>query len=359
MSCRKDNRGLIHLRRSGKRQETSLDTQLEWATREAHRLNVRIEATPADLQHMLDDSLHSYKSLRLDNGITGSDPTRAGYAALNRDALSDPSISHTFILKRDRYSRPDDAVEAVQTEKRLRHAGITLVFSDKVVTPGQPGDRDSVQDIIALLDYNSAGEFCDGLAERMIVTHKALAAKGFSTGGNPPYGHVRPLFRPDGNVSQILEKGRTIRQDGYHGRWNPGKDEENRAKIKIWIYNLELSESGWGGKRIAFPLNALGIPSPCAGTVRRDGGVKHTVTGKWSQNTVLELIRNNTIAAEKSYGVRAEDKFRRLGDEGWRYLSDEDRRTTGKPKVIRNRNHLVIKADSGANPSFEESRKSL
>jgi hypothetical protein len=356
MSCRKTDRGLIYLRRSGKRQETSLNTQLEWATREAKRLGVRIEATSADLQHMLDDSLYSYKSIRLDNGISGSDLMRPGYGALNRDAVSDRSNSHALIFKRDRYSRPDDAVQAVQTEKKLRHAGITLAFSDKIVTPGERGERDLVQDIIALLDYNAAGEFLDGLAERMILTHKALAAEGYSTGGSPPYGHVRALFSPDGEVSQILEKGRTIRQEGYHVRWIPGQDEENRARIKIWIYILKLSESGWGGKRIASHLNALGIPSPGAGTVRKDRGVKHKVTGKWPPNTVLDLIRNSTIAAEKSYGVRAEGKHRRLSAEGWRILSDEDRRTAETTKVIRNPIHLVVKAASGADPSFDPQR---
>lgn len=356
MSRRKTDRGLIYLRRSGKRQETSLDTQLEWATREAKRLGVRIDATPADLQFMLDRSLHSYKSLRLDNGITGSDPTRPGYMALNRDAASDPSISHVLIFRRDRYSRPEDAVEAVQSEKQLLRAGITLVFSTKVVEPGQRGKRNVAQDIDSLLEFNESGAFCDQLAERMILTHKTLAAKGYSTGGNAPYGHIRALFGPDGKFSQILEKGRTIRQEGFHVRWIPGADEENRAKIKVWIYILELSESGWGGKRIASHLNALGIPSPGAGTVRTDGGVKHRVTGKWPPNSVLELIRNTTIAAEKSYGVRAEGKHRRLGDEGWRYLDDDDRGTTDDAKVIRNPEHLVVKAASGAEPSFDPQR---
>ncbi len=356
MSCRKTDCGLIYLRRSGKRQETSLDTQLEWAIREAKRLGVRIDAAPADLQHMLDESLHSHKSLRLDNGITGSDPTRPGFAALNHDAVADPSISHALIFKRDRYSRPEDAVQAVQTEKKLRLAGITLAFSDKIVKPSQRGERDLAQDITALLDYHAAGEFLEGLAERMILTHRALAAEGYSTGGSPPYGHVRALFSPGGELSQILEKGRTIRQEGYHVRWIPGEDEENRAKIKIWVYILQLSESGWGGKRIASHLNALGIPSPGAGTVRKDRGVKHKVTGKWPPNTVLDLIRNNTIAAEKSYGVRSEGKHRRLSAEGWRILNDEDRRTADTTKVIRNSNHLVVKAASGAVPSFDPQR---
>ena len=137
------NRGLIYLRRSGKRQETSLYTQLEWATREAAMLEVTIDATASDLEYMRAHSLHSYKSIRLDDGITGSDPTRPGFMALIRDARSDPSISHVLIYRRDRFSRPEDAIEAVQTEKQLWSAGVTVVFSNKTIQPGQRGKRDA------------------------------------------------------------------------------------------------------------------------------------------------------------------------------------------------------------------------
>ena len=267
--------------------------------------------------------------------------------------MSDPTISHVLIFKRDRYSRPEDAVEALQTEKKLLHAGITLVFSDKIVTPVQRGKRDLAQDIGALLEYNESGAFCEHLAERMILTHKSLAAEGFSTGGNPPYGHVRALFGPDGTFSQILEKGRTIRQEGFHVRWIPGHDEENRSKIRVWVYLLSLSNGGWGGKRIAHHLNALGIPSPGAGSMRTDNGVTHVVTGKWSPSTVLDLIRNSAIAGEKTYGARAEGKHRRLGDGGWRYLNELDRRSDDEPKVTLNPDHLIVRAPSGAAPSFD------
>lgn len=249
MSVRTKNCGLIYLRRSGKRQETSLNTQLEWAIAKAKELGIRIDATPAELEHMRDHHLHSYKSLRLDDGITGSDPTRPGLMALNRDAVSDRSISHALIYRRDRYSRPEDAVDAVQMEKELLRAGVTLVFSTKTVTPVQRGQIDLARDIDALLEYNESGVFCEQLAERMVLTHRSLAAEGFSTVGNPPYGHVRALFGPDGKFVEILPKGRTVRQEGFHVRWIPGEDDDNRAKIKVWIYILELSDKGWGGKR--------------------------------------------------------------------------------------------------------------
>ena len=117
-------------------------------------------------------------------------------------------------------------------------------------------------------------------------------------------------------------------------------DDENRAKIKTWIYILEEYAAGRGAKRIANQLNSFGIPSPGAGTVRTDGGVKHRVSGKWSPSTVLDLIKNSAIAGDKTYGVRSEGKHRRLDDDGWRYLNDNDRDADDNPKVVRNPDQL-------------------
>ena len=53
-----------------------------------------------------------------------------------------------------------------------------------------------------------------------------------------------------------------IRQAGCHVRIFP-KEE---SKIAIWLMIIELKSQGWELKRIASHLNALGIPSPGAGT---------------------------------------------------------------------------------------------
>ena len=65
-----------------------------------------------------------------------------------------------------------------------------------------------------------------------------------------------------------------IRQAGCHVRIFP-KEE---SKIAIWLMIIELKSQGWGLKRIASHLNALGIPSPGAGTIRTEHGVKQIVS---------------------------------------------------------------------------------
>ena len=104
MAARPKNQSLVYLRRSTSRQEASLETQLQWAIAEATRLDVVLEAVPADLERMRAGRLHAYRDIRLDDGITGADLRRPGFLALRRDAVADPAISHVFIHRRDRHN---------------------------------------------------------------------------------------------------------------------------------------------------------------------------------------------------------------------------------------------------------------
>ena len=100
------NLGLIYLRRSGKRQELSLEMQLEWALKEAQRQEVKVDATKDYLEFMLENGLFSNKSIRLDNAVSGSDLGRPGFNALMDDALAGVKVTHLYIHKRDRFARP-------------------------------------------------------------------------------------------------------------------------------------------------------------------------------------------------------------------------------------------------------------
>ncbi len=347
MTVRRRNGGLGYFRRSGDRQEMSLGEQLAWAIKAAANERISLDASPADLQYMQERRLYSYKSIRLDDAVTGANMERQGFKAFLNDLSSDLSLSHGFILRRDRLARPEEAAEMLLKEKLLRRAGVTLVFSDKVVPPLARGQEDLAGDLVAMFEYYESGKFLRTLAENVILAQRRLASSGYSTGGTAPYGHVRVLFDADGRIVEELCPGRTVRQAGCHVRWVPGDSEENKAKIGFWIYILDLRHQGWGAKRIAAHLNELGIPSPGAGTIRTDQGVQHRVSGKWSPNTVADLCKNKTILGIKQHGRRSEGKHRRLGETGWRHLEDEEINSNGKPKFINNPDSLIVEASSG------------
>jgi hypothetical protein len=354
MASRAKNRGLIYLRRSDARQEISLTMQLEWGLAEAERLEVDVEGNPADLQQMLKDGLTSYKSLRLDDAVTGGDLSRPGFRAVNEDALRDPTISHVFFHKRDRFARPQEAMEAVLIEKKLSTSGITIVFSGKIVPPVERGEGELSNDIALVLDYHQSGQFLRTLAERIVATQRQLAELGFWIGGRPPLGFVRILVDASGNEIEELAPGRRVRQKGCHVRIKP-KDE---TKIGIWLLILNLKfEKKWGGKRIAHYLNALGIPSPDAGRTRTDHNVPHHVTGKWCVNTVLDLCRNPAIVGFLEQIRRSEGKYRRHTESGWRPLTDHDRAADDQqPKTIVNPEGVRIKSAASFDALYDLNR---
>src|SRR5690348_12861758 len=126
MAPRVKDEGLTYLRRSESRNELGMPAQLEFALRMAKELGVRLDATQADLEYMIRNKLHAYKSLRIDDSITGADMDRLGFRALMNDAQTNPRISHVFVYLRDRLARPEDAMAMAMEERALRYRGITF-----------------------------------------------------------------------------------------------------------------------------------------------------------------------------------------------------------------------------------------
>jgi hypothetical protein len=352
VNARKRDRALGYLRRSTGRQEVSLITQLHWAIGKAAELELDFDASLPDLDAMVSSGGFSHKGLRLDDGITGADLRRPGFLALIHDALVDTQISHVLIYRRDRFARPEDAIEMVTIEKKLRLAGITIVFTDVVAGPLARGQADLAADITMLFGYYETGEFLRKHAERVLSAQRRLAEGGYRTGGNAPYGFGRVLVDAAGNVLQELPPGRTARQPGCHVRIVP----RDRAKLGVWLFILELREKGWGYKRIARELNTLGIPSPGAGTIRTDQGVRHRVSGKWCANTVKDLCANRAILGLQDYGRRSEGSHRRLGASGPRLLAETDRVDETRTRVIMNTPDVQVTAEIGSDALFDRRR---
>ncbi len=326
-----------------------METQLAWALQTASVHQIPIEASIADFRHMLAKGLNAYKALRIDDAVTGSNLGRVGFQALLADATADKSISHVFVYRRDRLARPEDACEMVSMERRLRETGVTIVFSNCVAEPRQRGLLNIGDDMQMYVEYFQSGEFLVSLAERVINGHRGRAVEGYRTGGKPPYGFVRILVDSSGMELEELPPGKVVRQPGCRVRIKP-KDE---GKIKVWCMILDFKHQGWGGKRIASYLNQMGIPSPDAGRTRTDRGVKHRVTGKWCNRTVLELCDNAAIIGMQEYGKRSEGKFRRLSPDGSRLLDEQDRIDERNVRLVNNPDELLIKSDIRIDPLYD------
>ncbi len=210
-----------------------------------------------------------------------------------------PIVTHIFIPKRNRLARPDDSLEGVNLENRFRHAGITIVYQDKVLPALSKGKRLDIGEIItAVVDYHQSGMFRRELGKAMIYAQTMLAKSGFSAGGRAPFGFRRWLAKIDGTVVRQLEDGEYVRMQGHHVVWLPGLQEKIDLALQIRKMLLTIPAS-----RVATILNTEGIPSPDAGRTRTDNGIKHLVSGLWHQPTIINIGRNSLFIAVVRYGL--------------------------------------------------------
>lgn len=340
MTVRANNRGLIYLRRSSSKQELSLAGQLAWAIDRARRDGVQVDAEPADLAYMQRSGLHHYKDILLDDAISGADMERPGFVALQSRASADRRVSDIFVHMRDRLGRPDNAMKMALIEQELRAQGIRFVFSNDI---GAAGEMDFGEAIKLHVEYYQSGDFLVKLAERIVSGNRKIAGMGHWAGGKAPYGFKRVFVNAAGEVIQDLAPGQTMRQTGCHVQLRPA----DATKIGWWLFILEAADKGLGAKRIANHLNEIGVPSPDAGVARKVGGVSRIHGGKWSHTTVLDLLHNPAVRGFVRYARRSMGWFRRSGVDGPRKLSETDRASSGRPKVIRNPTELQVISPGG------------
>ena len=352
MKSRPINRGLMYERRSDDGQEASLKQQFDWAKAKSESMGVPFRGTYADIEEMQRKRLSHKHDIFLDDAISGGDLTRPGFRQFLKDAIADPTVSHVYVFKRDRLGRPQALLEMMTLEQELIASGVTLVTHDKIYTPEDLKANEMTYLIGGLIEYQEHGRFSPRLGDRIVFVQQSMAARGLSTGGRAPYGFGRALVGPDDTFVQWLADGENIRRAGHHVRFLP-RDEE---KLGVWCMMLEWRAAGESCKRIAARLNAMGIPSPDAGRVRRYHGSTHRVPGKWHPNTVRDLCSNPLIAGIKEYGRRSEGRYRRVGVGGPRELEDQDLRPDGQPKLRENPEEVRVRAASGGDAKFDPDR---
>jgi DNA invertase Pin-like site-specific DNA recombinase len=335
----KTGRGLFYTRDSGGEHETTPGEYVRWCQRQTKELGVTFAGTPEQIEAMILNDQSRDGDIFLDYKIQGHLLRRPGLDALFNVATSDLSVTHVFIPCRARFARPEDPSDGMKLESTLRNAGITLVFMDKTLAPTRPGKRDIGESIVAMMDYDRAGQERRDLAQKMIYAQLNLAKLGFSTGGRPPFGFRRWLIGPDGSPVRQLTDGEYVKKAGHHVIWLPGPEVE-LALIRRILAMLET----FPASRVAAILTAEGIRSPDADRQRTDRGVKHFTSGVWHQTTITNIARNPLLLAVVEYGRRSMGDQLRFSTEGPRELEDADRGLDNKPKVVINPESTRIKA---------------
>lgn len=83
------------------------------------------------------NGLLRYKDLYLDDGLKGDDLERPAFKQMCDELLSSDTVGWLFCARRDRLGRPQNigSFRMAITEADFAENGITLVFSDQIITP--------------------------------------------------------------------------------------------------------------------------------------------------------------------------------------------------------------------------------
>lgn len=351
-------RAVFYTRDSGGKHDTTPGQYVEWAMREAVTRGLQFSGTAAIIEGMIRTGESHAGDIYLDYDVCGNQLTRPGLDALFSDVERDSNVTHVLIPRRDRLARPDEALDGVLLELRLRKLGVHIVYSDRTCESIRPGQRQRLEDLlVSAIDFDQAGKDRRVLAEKLIYSQAALARGGFSFGGRPPYGFARWLARVDGAavtpVRQLLD-GERVRMAGHHVVWLPADDGTFEIALRIREMLLTMPAS-----QIARRLTADGIPSPDAGRRRTDGGVKHETSGLWQSTSITNIGRSPLFASIMESGRRSMGDQLRFTPEGPREMTEADYRRDGKPKVVSNPAEHRVTAPAHFEPaaSLEEHHK--
>lgn len=317
----KTGRGLLYLRQSQGEPTLVQSQYVSWAQGRATELGVAFMARPTDVDLMLRAGQSARGDLFVDWNISGNILRRPGFDAFRGKALSDLSVSHLFVTRRDRIARADNPIDAVSLEIELRSAGLTIVFQDGVAETFPKGHRFNIGDLLTMVvDYDKSGAFRTELASKLISVKVKLAECGYAIGGEAPYGFRRWLCTAAGVQQRELTRGETVKWPGHHVIWLPSCEAEMAIVRRI----LDLIRTAPASK-IAAMLNAEGVPSPRAGcSYTPKGGRPVPRSGLWYPTTIRNIVTNPALVSLMSYGKRSSGDAMRFTPKGPRPLDARD-----------------------------------
>ncbi len=225
---------LFYHRDSGGKAEMTPAQYVDWAIRTSNEEGVSFDGTPERIEDMIRHGRWADGDLFLDYDVKGNLLSRRGLDALFQRAISDPRVTHVLIPRRDRLARPDEPIDGVTLETKLRKAGKTVVFMKLKLSPLRRWQKaDIAETITAVVDYDRGDEDRIDLAQKIIDAQVHLAKLGYSTGGRPPYGFRRWLVQDAGAPLRELANGERVRMAGHHVVWLPTAEDELKVIRRI------------------------------------------------------------------------------------------------------------------------------
>lgn len=265
------------------------------------------------------------------SGITHQQ--RPDFMRLIRRIEHRPDFQYILIYDRSRWGRPQDSAMNEYWEMHCKLRGVTLVSLDDPDLTLKPSDLSTR--VKKMLKDEEASEYSKKLSRATLRGCISNAAKGFSSGGFPPYGYKRVA------VHKITGQRRDLKRyfDEREGKW---KGERNIQKEESVIWELgdeaavaavrrifELKAKGLGYYKIAKILNEENVRPP-------DQNPRRLGPPAWGSSTIRSIVTNRTYLGERIYNRIPNSPFKKT-ERGTRPLNNRDEWV-----VVRNAHPAII-----------------
>lgn len=319
-----NGRAKFYHRDSDRKSERAPSQYVKWACQQSQSLGLKFDGTPETIDRMIKQGQTTCGDLYLDYGFRGKNWDRPALNALVAEIHANQEISHLLIPRRDRLSRPQDPITAVEFEQKVRRLGVTIVYQNRILKPLRFNERaDVLETTKALHDFDESGRFSHALADKLIQAKFACIEICASIGGTPPYGFERWLVGPGGQPVRKVMTHERVKLREHYICWLP----TNVAEINVVIRIMELCKT-MSCTAIAEKLTIEGVAPPYSWRLGS--------SGVWNRQSVRNIVKNSIYAGTIEYGKMCGGEFLRMTPDGVRELDESDLDNDQNPKQIIN-----------------------
>jgi DNA invertase Pin-like site-specific DNA recombinase len=277
------------------------------------------------------------------SGITHQQ--RPDFMRLIRRVEHRPDFQYILIYDRSRWGRPQDSAMNEYWEMHCKLRGVTLVSLDDPDLTLQPSDLSTR--VKKMLKDEEASEYSKKLSRATLRGCISNAARGFSSGGFPPYGYKRVAVHKITGQRRELKRYFDVREGKWKGERNIQKEESvvwdlgDETAVAAVKRIFELKAKGIGYHRIAKMLNDEQVPPP-------DQNPRRLGPPAWGASTIRSIITNRTYLGERIYNRIPNSPFKKT-ERGTRPVNNREEWV-----VVKNAHPAIVSYEL-----FEAANKSL
>lgn len=230
----------------------------------------------------------------VDEAISGSELSRPGLDRLLDYLQKSPASGTVVLWDRSRLSRPDDALDGLLLERRIRDTGWALHFLHGYNKTG----NELSDAVVPHLETALNGAYLRDLSTKTVRGLVDHVRSGGVPGGKTAYGYRKRLTYTDGTIRVLERRAKHRKEKGQHAELIEGDPTEVAIVRRVFKAYADGSK---GMARICAELNAEEIAPPSGKPEKR-----------WCVGTLRAILLNRVYVGDVVWNRFTSSKFSRI-----------------------------------------------